>query len=106
MGLRERTPTRRPSWLEGDQTVTGSFLLDSGITRRTAIREGLGSRPLAGSKLETDHRHYLTLSIKTAWQKLNQYYTKLGDSPLFAVSIIFHATLGMNYLEVNWASKE
>jgi hypothetical protein len=53
-----------------------------------------------------DHRHYLTLSIKTGWQKLNEYYTKLGDSPLFAASIIFHATLGMNYLEVTWASKE
>ncbi|EXK77362.1 hypothetical protein FOQG_17921 [Fusarium oxysporum f. sp. raphani 54005] len=53
MGLRERTPIRRSSWFEGDQTVTGSFLLDSGIARRTAIREGLGNRPLAGSKLET-----------------------------------------------------
>ncbi|OBS16461.1 hypothetical protein FPOA_12113 [Fusarium poae] len=35
-----------------------------------------------------DHRHYL------------------GDSPLFAASIILHPSLGMNYLEVNWASEE
>uniref|UniRef100_A0A0D2Y8C4 Uncharacterized protein n=1 Tax=Fusarium oxysporum (strain Fo5176) TaxID=660025 RepID=A0A0D2Y8C4_FUSOF len=42
----------------------------------------------------------------TAWQKLNEYYTKLGDSPLFAASIILHPSLGMNYLEVNWASEE
>uniref|UniRef100_A0A0D2XRW9 HAT C-terminal dimerisation domain-containing protein n=2 Tax=Fusarium oxysporum TaxID=5507 RepID=A0A0D2XRW9_FUSOF len=42
----------------------------------------------------------------TAWQKLNEYYTKLGDSPLFAASIILHPSLGMNYLEVNWALEE
>ncbi|KAH7142280.1 hypothetical protein DER46DRAFT_581692 [Fusarium sp. MPI-SDFR-AT-0072] len=42
----------------------------------------------------------------TPWQKLNEYYTKLGDSPLFAASIILHPSLGMNYLEVNWASEE
>jgi hypothetical protein len=53
-----------------------------------------------------DHRHYVRLSIMTAWQKLNEYYTKLGDSPLFAASIILHPSLGMNYLEVNWASEE
>ncbi|KAJ3454567.1 hypothetical protein MRS44_013167 [Fusarium solani] len=53
-----------------------------------------------------DHRRYLRLSIITAWQKLNEYYTKLGESPLFAASIILHPSLGMSYLEVNWASEE
>jgi hypothetical protein len=41
----DRTPTRRPSWLEGDQTVTGSFLLDLGIARRISIRESPGKAP-------------------------------------------------------------
>jgi hypothetical protein len=53
-----------------------------------------------------DHRRYLRLSIVTAWQKLNEYYTKLGESPLFAASIILHPSLSMSYLEVNWASEE
>ncbi|RKK60348.1 hypothetical protein BFJ69_g17231 [Fusarium oxysporum] len=53
-----------------------------------------------------DHRRYLRLSIITAWQKLNEYYTKLGQSPLLAASIILHSSLGMSYLEVNWASEE
>uniref|UniRef100_A0A0C4DIP0 HAT C-terminal dimerisation domain-containing protein n=1 Tax=Fusarium oxysporum (strain Fo5176) TaxID=660025 RepID=A0A0C4DIP0_FUSOF len=53
-----------------------------------------------------DHRRYLRLSIITAWQKLNEYYTKLGESPLFAASIILNPSLGMSYLEVNWASEE
>jgi hypothetical protein len=33
-------------------------------------------------------------------------YTKLGESPLFAASIILYPSLGMSYLEVNWASEE
>jgi hypothetical protein len=60
------------------------------------------------SKIEDigkDHRRYLRLSITTAWQKLNEYYTKLGESPLFAASIILHPALGMSYLEMNWATE-
>jgi hypothetical protein len=53
-----------------------------------------------------DYRRYLRLSIVNAWQKLNEYYTKLGESPLFAASIILHPSLGMSYLEANWASEE
>ncbi|KFA53231.1 hypothetical protein S40293_10168, partial [Stachybotrys chartarum IBT 40293] len=53
-----------------------------------------------------DHRHYLRLSITTAWRKLDEYYTKLGESPLFAASIILHPALGMSYLEANWATEE
>ena len=47
---------------------------------------------------ETLHHHRLA--------ELNEYYTKLGESPLFAASIILHPSLGMSYLEVNWASEE
>uniref|UniRef100_A0A0D2YIC8 HAT C-terminal dimerisation domain-containing protein n=1 Tax=Fusarium oxysporum (strain Fo5176) TaxID=660025 RepID=A0A0D2YIC8_FUSOF len=67
---------------------------------------GKPSGSLGIDDMGKDHRHYLRLSIMTAWQKLNEYYTKLGDSPLFAASIILHPSLGMNYLEVNWASEE
>lgn len=53
-----------------------------------------------------DHRHYLRLCITTAWQKLNEYYTKLGESPLFSAAIILHPALGMRYLEMNWELEE
>ena len=53
-----------------------------------------------------DHRRYPRLSIITAWQKLNAYYAKLGGSPPLAASIIAHPSLGMSYLEVNWALEE
>ncbi|KAH7459919.1 hypothetical protein FOMA001_g19772 [Fusarium oxysporum f. sp. matthiolae] len=56
--------------------------------------------------MRKDLRRYRRLSIITAWQKLNAYYTTLRDSPLFAASIILHASLDMSYLEVNRASEE
>jgi hypothetical protein len=51
--------------------------------------------------IREDYRRYLRLCITTAWQKLNKYYTKLGDSPLFATAIILHPGLGIRYLEAS-----
>ncbi|KAH7464133.1 hypothetical protein FOMA001_g17921 [Fusarium oxysporum f. sp. matthiolae] len=70
-------------------------------SRQCDDRSGKPSGSLGINDMGKDHRHYLRLSIMTAWQKLNEYYTKLRDSPLFAASIILHPSLGMNYLEVN-----
>jgi hypothetical protein len=39
-----------------------------------------------------------------AWQKLNEYYVKLGECPLFSAAIILHPGLGIRYLEINCAS--
>ncbi|KAJ0134191.1 Uncharacterized protein HZ326_22759 [Fusarium oxysporum f. sp. albedinis] len=65
--------------------------------------DGLGK--LSGSSavndIGKDHRRYLRLSIITAWQKLNKYYTKLRELSLFAASIILNPLLGISYLEVN-----
>lgn len=52
--------------------------------------------------LSDDSRSYLRLSITNAWQKLNQYYTKLGDSPLFAAAIILHPGRSLRWLEDRW----
>ncbi|KAM5528905.1 transposase-like protein [Fusarium oxysporum f. sp. phaseoli] len=56
--------------------------------------------------MKKDLRRYLRLPIITAWQKLNEYYTNLGESPLFAASTILHPSLGKSYLEVNRALGE
>ncbi|KAG7404356.1 hypothetical protein Forpe1208_v015868 [Fusarium oxysporum f. sp. rapae] len=56
--------------------------------------------------MKKDLRRYLRLPIVTAWQKLNEYYTTLRESPLFAASTILHPSLGKSYLEVNRASEE
>ncbi|KAH7142382.1 hypothetical protein DER46DRAFT_630986 [Fusarium sp. MPI-SDFR-AT-0072] len=56
--------------------------------------------------MKKDLRRYLRLPIITAWQKLNEYYTALRESPLFAASTILHPSLGKSYLEVNRALEE
>ena len=39
------------------------------------------------------------------WKKIiNECYTKLGEPPLFATSIILHPVPGKSYLEMNWAT--
>ncbi|KAF5268120.1 hypothetical protein FOXYS1_993, partial [Fusarium oxysporum] len=91
---------------EGDQTEIGSFQLDPGIARWTYILESKPSGSSGIDDMGKDHRRYLRLSIITAWQKLNEYYTRLGESLFFAASIILYPSLGMSYLEVNWVSEE
>ena len=56
------------------------------------------------STLAADERTYLRASINNAWVKLNEYYTLLGESPLYAASIILHPGLGISFLEANWTS--
>ncbi|KAF4332993.1 ribonuclease H [Fusarium beomiforme] len=39
-------------------------------------------------------------------KKLNEYYDKLGESPLFAAAIILHPRFGISWLEATWVSEE
>ncbi|KAF6815154.1 transposase-like protein [Colletotrichum plurivorum] len=55
---------------------------------------------------EFDSRGYLRLSVTNAWQVLNKYYTKLGDSPLYAASVILHPGRGLPWLERRWDTPE
>ncbi|KAL6406036.1 hypothetical protein AUP68_10597 [Ilyonectria robusta] len=38
--------------------------------------------------------------------KANEYYNKLGESPLFSAAIILHPALNLTWLEANWAAPE
>ncbi|OAA44445.1 Ribonuclease H-like protein [Cordyceps fumosorosea ARSEF 2679] len=72
----------------------------------TYTRPGKPAGASAVADIGDDHRRYLRLCIINAWQKLNEYYIKLGESPLFAASVILHPGLGIRYLEINWATEE
>jgi hypothetical protein len=56
--------------------------------------------------MEGQERASIKASINNAWIKLNEYYTLLGQSPLFAASIILNPDLGLQWLEANWTSPE
>ncbi|KAF6807161.1 transposase-like protein [Colletotrichum sojae] len=52
--------------------------------------------------LDDKYQQHLRSSIEQAWQKLFYYYSRLGESPLFAASIILYPSLGYSYLEDIW----
>ncbi|RKK71252.1 hypothetical protein BFJ71_g17599 [Fusarium oxysporum] len=58
------------------------------------------------STLPADHRAYIRAPINNEWKKLNEYYDKLGESPLFAAAIILHPRFGISWLEATWVSEE
>ena len=40
------------------------------------------------------------------WKKLDEYYNRLGDNPLYTAAIILNPTLRMKWLERHWTSGE
>lgn len=54
------------------------------------------------ASLREDSRTYIRLSIVNAWQKLNDYYEKLDNSPLFAAAVILHPGRSFRWLEDRW----
>ncbi len=40
------------------------------------------------------------------WKKLNEYYTKLEESPLYSAAVILNPQLGIRWLETRWKSRE
>ncbi|RYC80017.1 hypothetical protein BFJ63_vAg17098 [Fusarium oxysporum f. sp. narcissi] len=56
--------------------------------------------------MEGQERASIRASINNAWIKLNEYYTLLGRSPLFAASVVLNPDLGLRWLETNWTSPE
>ncbi|KAJ0129174.1 hypothetical protein HZ326_27731 [Fusarium oxysporum f. sp. albedinis] len=56
--------------------------------------------------MESQERASVRASINTAWIKLNEYYTLLGRSLLFAASVVLNLNLGLRWLETNWTSPD
>jgi len=56
--------------------------------------------------LSDTSKRYFRLSVMNGWKKLDYYYSKLGESPLYAAAIILHPGLGLRWLEAQWNSPE
>jgi hypothetical protein len=57
-------------------------------------------------RLQARERASIRASINNAWKKLDEYYTKLADSPLFAAAIILDPNLGLRWLRRRWRDPE
>jgi hypothetical protein len=58
------------------------------------------------ASMDGQERASIRASINNAWITLNEYYTLLGRSPLFAASVVLDPDLGLRWLETNWTSPE
>ncbi|KAK7583457.1 hypothetical protein V3481_012745 [Fusarium oxysporum f. sp. vasinfectum] len=72
----------------------------------STAEKGSASETSQKSTLPADHRTYIRASINNGWKKLNEYYDKLGESPLFAAAVILHPRFGISWLEATWVSEE
>lgn len=55
--------------------------------------------------IEPDFRNFIISSIDNAWSKLNEYYTKLEDSPLWAAAVVLYPAFNLQWLEEQWQSE-
>ncbi|RKK85933.1 hypothetical protein BFJ68_g17200 [Fusarium oxysporum] len=61
---------------------------------------------LQDENLDDDHRRCVQISIKNCWSKLDEYYSLLGQSPLYPAAVILHPRWNVSWLEANWTSDE
>jgi len=46
--------------------------------------------------------HHLSTNIRAGWQKLEDYYTKLDDAPVYVAAIVLHPYMKWRWLEKAW----
>ena len=54
---------------------------------------------------DTTAEHHLSINITIAWQKLDEYYQKLDDNPIYVAAIVLHPRMKWHYLEQRWKER-
>ena len=85
---------------------TANALPEHSQTEYTGADKPLPYEISQKSSLPADHRAYIRASINNGWKKLDEYYSKLGESPLFAAAVILHPRFGISWLEATWVTEE
>ena len=49
----------------------------------------------------TAEQHF-SLNVKIAWQKMDAYYTKLDNIPLYVAAVVLHPRMKWRWLEEQW----
>jgi hypothetical protein len=71
------------------------------------VREEYTTSPVpAVNALGVDQQAYMRISLNNAWVKLNEYYTVIGESPLFAAAVILNPRYGFSWLQKKWSLPE
>ncbi len=73
----------------------------AGYSQNETIESQLTSQPDDQLDLE-DH---FSINIDLAWTKLNEYYSKLDNSPVYVASVVLHPCHEWRWLEAKWKER-
>ena len=68
----------------------------------TSTAESLGALPKTQSTAE---RHF-NINIRLAWQKMNDYYTRLDNTPLYIAAVVLHPRMKWKWIEEQWQERQ
>jgi hypothetical protein len=49
--------------------------------------------------------HHFSTNINLGWQKLDFYYGKLDDTPVYVAAVVLHPRMKWRWFESHWASR-
>jgi hypothetical protein len=103
---RQAASSRRPAPASGGRgRRQASFIPEHARAEyvpRSSPPAGQVHRSTVRDFLPDDHRNHICQSINLAWKKLDSYYTKLGDSPMYSAAIILNPAYGLKTLQHTW----
>lgn len=70
-------------------------------TSNTFTVDSLSALPATQSTAE---RHF-NINIKLAWQKIDDYYTKLDNTPLYVAAMVLHPRMRWKWIEEQWIER-
>jgi hypothetical protein len=63
------------------------------------------SRRDANDELNDANRRHIRTAINNAWDKLNIYYIKTDDTPVYLAALVLHPGQKWKYFELKWAGR-
>ena len=49
--------------------------------------------------------HHFSININLGWQKLNEYYDRMDDTPVYVAAIVLHPRMKWRWIERRWSYK-
>ena len=71
-------------------------------TSQTSTADSLSALPATQSTAE---RHF-NINIKLAWQKINDYYSKLDNTPIYIAAVVLHPRMRWKWFEEQWHERQ
>lgn len=54
---------------------------------------------------QTTSEHHLSTNINAGWQKLNDYYMKRDDTPVYIWAVVLHPRMKWRWIERQWKER-